>query len=206
VPHRVLSSVLFTSLMSGHDRPVYVCRKSSPSGPFMLRTTPPCVGPERRNSDSLPMNLRLGSYWLILAVYVIVALIEAVLATRFVLRLLGANPDAGFARFISSLSAVFVTPFLGLFGTPESEGRMLEPQTLVALVVYPLLAWLVAKLIWLAFGASRSATATVADGSPASIREFLDSDAAANKQSGPGTAPARITPRAAPLVSMVDLN
>ena len=147
---------------------------------------------------------RQGSYRLIQTVYLIVALVEALLATRFVLRLLGANPDAGFARFISSLSAVFVAPFLGLFGTPE-PASMLEPQTLVALVVYPLLGWLVAKLIRLAFGESRSATVTAADGSRVSVPEVLDTGAAANEQGSPGPAPARTTARAAPLVSMVDL-
>jgi ABC-2 type transport system ATP-binding protein len=147
---------------------------------------------------------RQGSYRLIQAVYLIFALIEALLAIRFVLRLLGANSDAGFARFISSLSAVFVAPFLGPFGTPEPAST-LEPQTLVALVVYPLLGWLVAKLIRLAFGESRSATVTAADGSRVSVPEVLDTGAAANEQGSPGAAPARTTARVAPLVSMVDL-
>jgi ABC-2 type transport system ATP-binding protein len=149
---------------------------------------------------------RQSSYRLIQAVYLIFALIEALLAIRFVLRLLGANPDAGFARFISSLSAVFVTPFLGLIGTPESGGSMLEPQLLVAIVVYALLGWLVAKLIRLAFGESRSATVTAADGSTASVLDFLHPDAAANNQGRPGTAAARTTDRAAPLVSMVGVS
>lgn len=106
---------------------------------------------------------RQGSFRLVQAVYLIFALIEALLAIRFVLRLLGANPDAGFAQFIFGASAVFVAPFLGLFGTPQSGASVLELPTLVALVVYPLLGWLVGKLVWLVFGESRSATVTTAD-------------------------------------------
>ena len=160
-----------------------------------------------RQPHTIPFPNGVRGPTAIQTVYLIVALVEALLATRFVLRLLGANPDAGFARFISSLSAVFVAPFLGLFGTPE-PASMLEPQTLLALVVYPLLGWLVAKLIrWLslAFGESRSATVTAADGSRVSVPEVLDTGAAANEQGSPGPAPATTTARAAPLVSMVDL-
>ncbi|MDQ6673946.1 MAG: YggT family protein [Chloroflexota bacterium] len=106
---------------------------------------------------------RQGSYRLVQAVYLIFGLIEALLAIRFVLRLFGANPDAGFAQLIYGASGLFVAPFLGLFGTPQSGANALELHTIVALAVYPLLGWLVAKLVWLAFGESRSATVTTAD-------------------------------------------
>ena len=38
---------------------------------------------------------------------------------------------------------------------------MLELNTLVAIVVYMLVAWLVAKVVWLLAGENRSATRTV---------------------------------------------
>src|SRR5438045_8234759 len=55
-------------------------------------------------------------------VWLLFGLIETVLAIRFVLRLLAANPDAPFAAFIYSVSDAFLLPFMGLFATPRSGG------------------------------------------------------------------------------------
>lgn len=93
-------------------------------------------------------------------IYLLFGFIEVVLAIRFVLRLFGANAQAGFAQLIYGATAPLVAPFQGLFGTVQSEGSVLESATLVALVVYALVAWLIVKLASLAFGETRSATAT----------------------------------------------
>ena len=93
-------------------------------------------------------------------IYVLFGLIEALLVIRFVLRALGANAQAGFAQLIYGLTGPLVGPFQGLFGTVQSDASVLESSTAVAIVVYALVAWLIVKLAWLAFGESRSATAT----------------------------------------------
>ena len=93
-------------------------------------------------------------------IYVLFGFIEALLVIRFVLRALGANAQAGFAQLIYGLTGPLVGPFQGLFGTVQSDASVLESSTAVAIVVYALVAWLIVKLAWLAFGESRSATAT----------------------------------------------
>ena len=93
-------------------------------------------------------------------IYLLFGFIEVLLGIRFVLRLLGANAEAGFAQLIYGVTSPLVAPFQGLFGTVQSEGSVLESATLVALVVYALVAWLIIKLASLAFGETRSATAT----------------------------------------------
>jgi hypothetical protein len=75
---------------------------------------------------------------------------------------LGANPSAAFAVLVDNLTAPLVAPFVGLFGTPRLGGSVFEPHTLVALIVYFLLAWVVAKLVWLLAGETRSAVTTSA--------------------------------------------
>jgi len=98
------------------------------------------------------------------AIYLIVGLIEALLAIRFVLKALGANPDAGFAQLIYSLTAPLVAPFVGSFGTPQAaSGAVLEVHTLIALVIYALVAWLLVRGAWLIFGEGRSASAARTD-------------------------------------------
>jgi hypothetical protein len=96
-------------------------------------------------------------------VWLLFGLIETVLAIRFVLRLLAANPEAPFAAFIYSVSDAFLLPFMGLFATPRSGGAALDLNAIVGIVVYMLVAWLIAKIVWLLVGETRSATTTVAN-------------------------------------------
>ncbi len=96
------------------------------------------------------------------AIYLIFGIIEALLVIRLVLRVLGANPAAGFAQFVYGVTAPFLAPFVGLFGSPQAGGSVLEIHTIVALVVYALVAWLLARLAWLLLGETRSAMATTA--------------------------------------------
>jgi uncharacterized protein YggT (Ycf19 family) len=97
---------------------------------------------------------------LIQAVYLVFGVIDALIAIRLVLRLLGANPNAGFAQFIYGITAPLVAPFAGLFGNPQAGGSVLELHSIVALAVYALVVWLLGKLIWLLIGESRSAVRT----------------------------------------------
>jgi len=94
------------------------------------------------------------------AIYLIFGIVEALIIIRFVLRLLGANAEAGFASFIYRTSEPLVAPFVGLFGTPQLNGMVLEPGSLVAIVVYGLVAWGLAKLAWLLLGETRSGVRT----------------------------------------------
>lgn len=94
------------------------------------------------------------------AIYLLFGLIEALVAIRFALRLLGANPAADFAAFIYAITAPLVAPFVGLFGTPQFNGSVLEPHSLVAIIVYALLAWLMAKLVWIVWGETRTGVTT----------------------------------------------
>jgi hypothetical protein len=88
--------------------------------------------------------------------------IEALIAIRLVLRALGASPDGGFAQFIYGLTGPLIAPFVGLFGNPQAGGSVLELHSIIALVVYALLGWLLGKLVWLLVGESRSAVRTTA--------------------------------------------
>lgn len=84
-------------------------------------------------------------------VYFIFGLLEILLAFRFVFKLFGANPSTGFVDFVYSLSAIFIAPFEGIFNTSLNKGdvttSVFEPATLVALIVYVILAWGMVALI-----------------------------------------------------------
>ncbi len=80
-------------------------------------------------------------------VWYIVGLLEAVLAFRFVLKLLGANAAAGFTSFIYGVTYVFATPFLTVFRSSQIiAGSVFEWTTLLAMLVYGIIAWGIIKL------------------------------------------------------------
>lgn len=93
-------------------------------------------------------------------IYLLFGILEALLAIRFVLRLLGANPNSGFASFIYGITAPFMAPFVGVFGEPALGSSVIEWNALVAIAAYALLAWVLAKVAWLVGGETRSGTRT----------------------------------------------
>ncbi len=97
---------------------------------------------------------------LVQLVYLLFGVLEVLLLLRFALKALAANPQADFAAFVYGVTAPFLAPFVGLFGTPAANGAVLEPHTLVAIVVYALVGWLIARLVWLLVGETRSGVVT----------------------------------------------
>jgi uncharacterized membrane protein len=75
------------------------------------------------------------------------AFLEILLAFRFVLRMIAANPNSGFAMLMYGITGVFVAPFNGLVTTPTSGGSSLEVTTLIAMAVYALIFWGIAYVI-----------------------------------------------------------
>jgi uncharacterized protein YggT (Ycf19 family) len=103
---------------------------------------------------------RLAAYRLTQLIYWIFALVEGLIVLRLVLKVLGANPAAGFAQFIYGITTPLVAPFLGLFPNQTYQSSVLELSSVVALIVYALVAWLLGKLVWILVGESRSAVRT----------------------------------------------
>ena len=83
--------------------------------------------------------------WLLLSIF------EALLALRFVLKLIGANPASPFAVVLYGFTGLFLYPFAGLIGTPAAGGMVMEISTLIAMLVYGLIAWAVERIIFVIF-------------------------------------------------------
>jgi uncharacterized protein YggT (Ycf19 family) len=80
-------------------------------------------------------------------IWVVFGLIEALVALRVILRLLAANPDAGFTNLIYSLSQPFVALFQGVFPVAARQGNVLELSSVLALIVYPIVSWAIVHLV-----------------------------------------------------------
>jgi hypothetical protein len=84
-------------------------------------------------------------------VWLLLGILEAFFALRFVLKLIGANPSSPIAVFIYGFTGLFLFPFAGLTGTPTLGNMVLEVSTLIAMAIYALLAWGLERLIWVIF-------------------------------------------------------
>lgn len=82
-------------------------------------------------------------------VWYILGVIEILLAFRFVLKLLGANPFSGFTNFIYALSDPFALPFAGILRITASSNMVLEWSTLIAMIVYGIVAYGIVSLLQL---------------------------------------------------------
>lgn len=83
-------------------------------------------------------------------VYYLVGVIIALLLLRIVLLLLAANQGSAFVDFVYALSGFFAMPFYGIFSYQPVYGQsVFETSSVVAIVVYGLVAFGIAKLFTL---------------------------------------------------------
>ncbi len=92
------------------------------------------------SSSTKPLYRATQIVWYILGV------IEVLLAFRFVLKLLGANVEAGFTSFIYTVTYIFASPFLNVFSKTYVAGSVFEWTTLLAMFVYWIIALGVIKI------------------------------------------------------------
>lgn len=82
-------------------------------------------------------------------IYYLAGIIVSLLLLRFIFQLLGAAEGNAFVDFIYGLSGIFVAPFYGIFGEPTFGQSQFETSTLVAIIIYALVAVGIAKLLTL---------------------------------------------------------
>jgi len=90
---------------------------------------------------------RLWSFQINRILYTLLGILEILLGLRFVLKLVAANPDTGFSAFVYGITGAFIAPFNALLGTPTMGGASLEITTLIAMAVYALFVWVLARVI-----------------------------------------------------------
>ena len=79
-------------------------------------------------------------------VWYLLGLIEVLLLFRFVLKLLGANGGAGFTSLIYGVTNIFIAPFISVFRVTYLEGNIFEWTTILAMLVYWIIAVGIVKL------------------------------------------------------------
>lgn len=84
-------------------------------------------------------------------VYFFFGVLEILLVFRLILKLTGASIGSAFVGLIYGLTGIFIAPFEGIFRRGFAPGiettSVLEPSTLVAIVVFAVVAWGIVKLV-----------------------------------------------------------
>lgn len=82
-------------------------------------------------------------------IWYVLGVVEVLLASRILLKLIGANLDSGFTSFIYSISAPLAAPFRGVLGVTTSLESVIEWSTIIAMAVYAVVAFGIVKLFQL---------------------------------------------------------
>jgi uncharacterized protein YggT (Ycf19 family) len=93
-------------------------------------------------------------------IWLLLGILETVLALRFVFKLIGVNAANAFATFLYKLTDFFVAPFASLTGAPASGGMVFEFSTLLAMIVYALVGWGFVRLVHVLFYKPRGTVST----------------------------------------------
>lgn len=84
-------------------------------------------------------------------VWLLFGTLEALVTIRIMLKLIAANPNNWFTSFVYQLTDVFLWPFQNIVANPSFQNSVIELTSLIAILVYAMVAWALARLIWLVF-------------------------------------------------------
>ncbi len=106
--------------------------------------TPPIVQTEHPQKVYETKKTIFRTYQVI---WYILGLIEILMAFRIGLKMLAADPNSTFVNLIYLVTDPLALPFMGIFRTPVSQGSVFELSSLVAMLVYALVAYGIIQLM-----------------------------------------------------------
>jgi YGGT family protein len=119
---------------------------------------------EVRTSQREPeREQRIFSFKVTQLVWLLFGVLEALIALRIGLKLIGANPESPIVALIYGLTFMFLFPFEGLVASPTVGGMVLEISSMFAMLIYALIAWVVERTVWLIFYRPRGPVVAVTE-------------------------------------------
>lgn len=119
---------------------------------------------EIRTSQSEPeREQRIFSFKATQLVWLLFGILEALIALRIGLMLIGANPESPIVALIYGFTYLFLFPFEGLVNSPAAGNMVLELSSMFAMLIYGLIAWAMERMIWLAFYRPRGPVVAVTE-------------------------------------------
>jgi len=100
-------------------------------------------------------------------IWLLFGLLEAAIGLRVLFKLIAVNPANPFAAFLYKVTDLFLAPFASLIGAPAVGGMVLEVSSIIAMIVYLLIAWALERIVYVLFYRPRE---------PVSIRQTIVAD------------------------------
>jgi len=111
---------------------------------------------------------RVATFKVTQLIWLMIGLLEAAIALRVVFKLIAVNAANPFAAFLYSVTDLFVAPFASLIGAPAAGGMVLEVSSIIAMIVYLLIAWALERIVYVLFYRPR--------GGPVSVQQTTVAD------------------------------
>jgi hypothetical protein len=103
-------------------------------------------------------------------IWLLLGLLEVSIALRVVFKLIAVNAANSFAKLLYGVTNLFVVPFKSLMGNPTSGDNVLEITSIIAMLVYLLIAWGIERIVYVLFYRERGPVSvrqtTVAEHTP----------------------------------------
>ena len=117
-----------------------------------------------RTSQNEPgQEQRIFSFKATQLIWLFLGILEAMIALRILLKLIGANPESPIVALIYGFTYLFLFPFEGMTATPAAGGMVLELSSFFAMGIYALIAWAVERIVWLIFYRPHGAVVAVTE-------------------------------------------
>jgi|RhiMetdeSRZDD1v2_1073273.scaffolds.fasta_scaffold1311565_2 YggT family protein len=118
---------------------------------------------EQQVVENVNLEYRETIYKISQFIWLLFGGLEALIGLRVILMLIGANPGNSFTAFVYQLSDLFLWPFQNLIANPTFQNMTLEVTSIIGMIVYALLGWIVVRLIWVIFYREPTSQATTFD-------------------------------------------
>lgn len=100
-------------------------------------------------------------------IWLLLGILEVLMALRVVFKLVGVNGGNSFAAFLYNITGFFIAPFASLAGAPSAGNSVLEVSSLIAMLVYLLIAWALERIVYVIFYRQHG---------PVTVRQTIESD------------------------------
>ena len=119
---------------------------------------------EVRTTQSEPeREQRIFTFKATQLIWLLFGILEALIALRIGLMLIGANPNSPIVALIYGFTYLFLFPFEGLIGSPTAGNVVLELSSMFAMLIYGLIAWATERVVWLIFYRPRGPVVAVTE-------------------------------------------
>lgn len=119
---------------------------------------------EVRTSQTEPgREQRIFTFKATQLVWLVFGILEAMIALRIGLKLIGANPESPIVALIYGFTYLFLFPFEGMTATPAAGSMVLELSSFFAMAIYALIAWAIERTVYVIFYRPRGGAVAVTE-------------------------------------------